>query len=147
MNDFRPAKLRERNPLTHARHRREVFWQITLPLLLGLVLFVGVSVLSALGNSGEVSRGADVALIWLILPLLVVGLIFLVVLAGLTYGLVFLIRGIPGYARQAQDLVALVADKTRQLGDAAVEPIYRLESFMAGVRAAQRGVRRGLRGK
>jgi hypothetical protein len=43
-NQSKPFILPERNPLTHARHRKEVFWQITFPLIIGALLVVGVVV-------------------------------------------------------------------------------------------------------
>jgi len=36
----KPFVLPERNPLTHARHRKEVFWQITFPVIIGVLLVV-----------------------------------------------------------------------------------------------------------
>ena len=39
-NEPKPFVLPERNPLTHARHRKEVFWQITLPVILCALLLV-----------------------------------------------------------------------------------------------------------
>jgi hypothetical protein len=33
-----PLPPRERNPITHARHRKEVFWQIALPVAIGVVI-------------------------------------------------------------------------------------------------------------
>lgn len=33
----------KRNPLTHAKHRREIFWQVTFPLIIaGLLLLAGI---------------------------------------------------------------------------------------------------------
>lgn len=35
-------QLPERNPVTHAAHRREVFWQITFPFLIALIILLGL---------------------------------------------------------------------------------------------------------
>jgi len=43
-NHPKPFILPERNPLTHARHRKEVFWQITFPLIIGALIVVGAIV-------------------------------------------------------------------------------------------------------
>jgi hypothetical protein len=39
-NQSKPFILPKRNPLTHARHRKEVFWQVTFPLIIGGLLLV-----------------------------------------------------------------------------------------------------------
>lgn len=36
----KPFILPKRNPLTHARHRKEVLWQVTVPLIIGGLLLV-----------------------------------------------------------------------------------------------------------
>lgn len=42
-NQSKPFILPKRNPLTHARHRKEVFWQVTFPLIIGgLLLAAGL---------------------------------------------------------------------------------------------------------
>jgi uncharacterized membrane protein len=41
----KPLVLPPRNPLTHARHRHETFWQIIFPVMLGLLLVLVVVVL------------------------------------------------------------------------------------------------------
>lgn len=41
----KPLVLPPRNPLTHARHKREVFWQITFPVMLGVLLVLVMVVL------------------------------------------------------------------------------------------------------
>ena len=43
-NPPKPFILPERNPLTHARHRKEVFWQVTVPLIIGGLLVVAAIV-------------------------------------------------------------------------------------------------------
>ena len=59
--------LPERNPKTHAAHRRDVLRQITLPLVIGSLLLVAVMalvIIAAAGANGEVRRwvnGEDVS--------------------------------------------------------------------------------------
>ena len=43
-NQSKPFILPARNPLTHARHRTEVFWQVTVPLIIGGLLVVAAIV-------------------------------------------------------------------------------------------------------
>jgi FlaA1/EpsC-like NDP-sugar epimerase len=128
----------EPNPVTRKKHRREVFYQITLPLGIGLVVIVFlmiIVVLSTVKGQESVSQWADVALIWLILQSLVIGLVFLVMLAGMVYAVTMLLSVLPGYAHLVQDFFRLVSIRVRQGSDKAVEPILRLSSFKASVRA------------
>jgi hypothetical protein len=135
MSDQPYSTLPERNPETHKAHRREVLWQVTVPLIGGVLVLLALAVLSATGGTEQVSRWGDVSLIWLILPMLLVALIFLVITAGLAYGVIWLVRVLPGYARQLQALFETLAVKVKQVSDLAAEPFIRIQSFMAGMQA------------
>ncbi len=138
----RPSQL-ERNPKTHAAHRREVFWQIILPLLAGILLIlaaVGAIIFSALQPVTDVERWAGVSLIWLILPTLFFAFLFLVLLAALVYGISYLLHMIPGYALLVQLFFEQVKDKVGRVLNASVEPILRINSIWAAIRyASERG--------
>jgi len=131
----------ERNPATHAIHRREVFWQITFPLIIALLLIlglVGVVIFAGFQGLGEVSRWADVSLIWLLLPALVVVLVMLLMLSGVVYLITRLLAILPGYARLAQDFFYLVQVRVKSISDKLVEPVLKLRSFKAGADALRR---------
>ncbi len=138
----RPTHL-ERNPKTHAAHRREVFWQIILPLLAGILLIlaaVGAIIFSALQPVTDVERWAGVSLIWLILPALFFALLFLAVLAALVFGVSYLLRLIPHYAMVVQLFIERAKDKAGQLLNLSVEPVLRINSLWAAIRyATERG--------
>ena len=131
----------ERNPATHAIHRREVFWQITFQLIIALLLIlglVGVVIFAGFQGLGEVSRWADVSLIWLLLPALVVVLVMLMMLSGVVYLITRLLAILPGYARLAQDFFYLVQVRVKSISDKLVEPVLKLRSFKAGADALRR---------
>ncbi len=138
----RPTHL-ERNPKTHAAHRREVFLQIILPLLVGMLLIlaaVGAIIFSALQPVTDVERWAGVSLIWLILPALFFALLFLAVLAALVFGVSYLLRLIPHYAMVVQLFIERAKDKAGQLLNLSVEPVLRINSLWAAIRyATERG--------
>lgn len=130
-----------RNPVTHDRHRRDVFWQVTVPLVVGILLFLALAVgvvWSASGNGGAVSRWADISTMWLLIPVLFICLILLVILAGLIYLITWLLGTVPRYAFQLQAWFRLVSRKIHQGSDLAVEPVLRWRSFKAGMRALRR---------
>ena len=143
MSEYPPSSLPERNPVTHRAHRREVLLQITLPLIVGLVIFLSISVLATLGPDDAVSRWGDASLIWLIVPQLLVCLVGLILMAGLAFGVIWLIRTLPAYTRQLQDLFNLIGLRTRDITDKIVEPFLRIQSFGAKLKALRRS--KGLR--
>src|SRR3989304_73237 len=83
------------NPQAQARHKQEVLWQITLPLILGIIFFIGASVFVTLGAGSDASRWADATLVWLIIPWLIVSILVIGVQIGLIYVVVKLIHKLP----------------------------------------------------
>jgi hypothetical protein len=133
--------LPERNPVTHAAHRREVFWQITFPLILTLLILlglVGFVIYAGFQGSGSVSRWADISLIWLLLPAVVATLVVLVFLIGLVYLVSKLLGVLPGYARLVQGYFSLAQVRIRSIADKMVEPVLKIRSFKAGADVLRR---------
>lgn len=141
MSEFRSPSLPERNPLTHAKHRREVRWQITLPFILGLVLCVALSALALFPSAQQTSVLADVSLIWLITPLLFISLIVLAVLGGLVYAVILIIRALPPAARKAQVFLANLQATVKRIADILAEPVIKTQAFSAKVKAFRRNLR------
>lgn len=132
----RPS-LPPRNPTTHARHRREVFWQITAPLLVVLILLlglVGLVIWAGVQANPEVGRWADVSLVWLIVPVMIVSFIFLLLLSAITFGVVKLIQVLPPYARLAQDFFLRIQARVTGIADRLVRPIVRAKGAAAAAR-------------
>ena len=132
----------ERNQVTWEKHRRDVRLQIILPLVIGILLVLVLAVLVTLGSSAQVSQWADVSLIWIIAPMLVVALIFLAILGGIAYGLAKLLQVLPFYTRQVQDFFLLVRDRASDVTAKMVAPILNYESKKASQRALWRNLRR-----
>jgi xanthine/uracil permease len=132
--------LPERNPQTHAAHRRDVLRQITLPLVIGSLLLVAgmaLVIIAAAGASGEVRRWADISLVWLILPALFFSLLILGLLTGITYLVSKLLGVLPGYARLVQDGYTTLTGKVMRLSDALVLPLLKLKGWAAAARKAR----------
>jgi hypothetical protein len=133
--------LPERNPKTHAEHRREVFWQITLPLAIGLLLLlaaVAAIIFSATQPVTDLERWSDVSLMWMIVPSLFFALIILIVLIGFVYAITFILKIVPRYARVVQLYFELGKGKLSRLSNLSVEPILRVRSIWAVLRLAGR---------
>jgi uncharacterized protein involved in cysteine biosynthesis len=136
-----PSKRRaptERNPITTRHHRRETWWQISLPLLVGALIFVALAVGANFGTNEAVGQWARIAMILLAIPVIILALITLVVLVAFIYLIARLTGLIPPYAFLAQEFFARLARMSRQAADKAVEPILRLNAFTAGLGALRR---------
>jgi hypothetical protein len=140
-----PPGARLRNQRTAALVRRDVTWQIALPLALaGLVLLV-LAVLIVLPVGAPVrSVWADISLIFLIIPTALIGLVVLALIAALVYGLIIVLRELPYYAKRAQDFVALATYRINQIAAKPANLILSIRSFWAGVRKAAAEVRSNL---
>ncbi len=131
------------NPVTMAAHRRQVLWQITLPVavvVLVIVLAAAGVVWAGSRSSGETTTSlwADVSILWLIAPMLILMIIVFAVCVGVIYLLRLTLRGLPLYSRQLQDILFLVSYRVRKASDAAVEPVLRAHSFSASLRSLRR---------
>lgn len=112
-----PPLPKTRNPRTQAVIRREVFWQIAVPvgvLLLGLIALL---VLVVLNTAAPVSTGAfaDVSLIFLISLASLGGLVALALVAGLVFGAGYLLRESPFWLKRVQDFLWAVAGQTKSM--------------------------------
>jgi len=141
MDSSKIRQLPERNPKTYAEHRREVFWQITFPLLVGIVLVfaaIAAIVFFATQPAPDLNRWADVSLMWLIMPSLFIALIILVILIGFVYAITMLLRLTPPYARMLQLYFEVGKAKVSQIANLATEPILKISSVLAVLRRLSR---------
>lgn len=126
----------ERNPNTHARHKREVFWQIILPLVVGTLLLLAALaaiVLSATQPVTELERWADVSLVWIILPSLFFAFILLAILVGLVFIVGKILQAVPQYTYKIQRFLERVTGIITRLTILMTEPFLRIHTFWAAV--------------
>jgi len=135
--------LPERNPKTHTAHKREVWWQITLPLVFGCLLLavvIGGLVRVATDSTTEIGRWADISQMWVMLPAFGAALLLLVLLIGVTYLVTKLIGVLPGYARLAQDTITVAMLKVMGVSNILVKPVLKLKGWLAAVQRARQVV-------
>ena len=138
--DFDP--ILPRNPITHQRHRREVFWQITFPVILVCVILLVLAVL-AVGLSAEsASTWADISLIWMIIPALLFSLLAMILLAAGVYLTIKLLYLLPFYFYKGHNWFLLVNLRVGNIGDRLAEPFLRVRAWKAGAGALGRQMRR-----
>ena len=130
----------EPNPDTQRAHKREAFWQITFPLIVGVVFVIILSVLTVIAatSGGRITQAADAALIILIVPLMLVTLLFTIIFGAVAFGIIKLNNILPIYTRQAQDAFARVRHQVQVGSDKAVQPFLKIHSFFASLNALKR---------
>jgi hypothetical protein len=107
-------------------HRRQLFWQILIPLLVVALLLVVVAVLVAVGSTGSVDTRAwaDVSTIWLLAPMLILALLVTILLGFIIYGLAKLMQVTPRLTGKAQDFFSLLAEWVRKITDILTKPVF-----------------------
>jgi hypothetical protein len=129
------------------RHRREVVWQIALPMLLAAAGGAALMYVSAAGAPEARSAVADVSLIYLMAPALVAGLVGLAVVSA-GCGLLFVaLRELPPVLRRGLDYARLAAARTRTVADRVTGSLTSTRTLLASVRDALAELRAGLAGR
>ncbi len=121
------------NPVTFPRHRRQSFWQIIFPIILGGIVLIALGVLITLGPNQQVSRWGSISTIILILPLFLMLLIAFAIFGGLAYGLARLLRILPAYTHMAQIYTDHFGKMIQNFADKIVQPIITVKSGFAGI--------------
>lgn len=135
-----------RNIEIQAKHHREVLWQITVPFLLGILIIIAAAIsIAVLGTSSSQRQWADVSLIWLIMPSMIITFIFLLLLAGITFAVYKLIEVIPRFTLKIQDILLTIKVYVTKASDMAVKPVKTVNGWGASLRTLFRklGLERG----
>ena len=132
------ARLPHPQHYSYQVHRKQVVWQVILPVVLAALLMIGMIVLISLatfGQGGDVARWAAISTIWIVIPVMVVGFLLLAGLIGLIYVLILVLGGVPHYTSIAQDYVYKARGYIVRGTDMLVRPIIALDSWMENIRA------------
>ena len=118
MNALPPAET-----LSVRAHKRQLAWQILVPLLILVVLVIILAVLVATqAGTAANQTWSNISLIWLIAPMLIFSLVFIFLLGFLIYGIARLMQVMPQFTGRVQDFFILFSGKTRSLADGSVKP-------------------------
>ena len=129
--DFNPRRQTP-NPVTRAAYRKQVRWQVYLPLILILLAFALIILAFYLSSTGAASEWADLIVVLLSIPLILLGLVLLGVTIALTIVLTRAIREIPFYTVGFQQSVAVISIRTKRYMNKAANPMIRMQSSLAG---------------
>ncbi len=130
---------------SYRAHRRQVTWQILAPVILAVLLAVAATVLVSLAaahGTGDIARWAAISTIWLVIPVLFVGLVVLLILVAIAYVMGLAADFIPPYTRQAQVFVSQVEAGVRRAAAVAYRPSSILPVLRHWMRAAFRKIQR-----
>ncbi len=110
-----------------------------MPLIFGVLLIAGLAIFlwPDDSNPGEL---ADVSVICLALPLLLLGLLALVILGIAVFATEKLIHKLPTPFRRADRFMERIESAAKRTGDFTVKPMISTLSAWAGIRAFFRGV-------
>ena len=90
---------------SYLKHRRDFQLKILLPIILASIAAVVIGVLAGMAASGSstaVSLWADISLIWLIMPVMVMALVIAILMVALVYGMNRLLKVTPHYTGLVQ---------------------------------------------
>ena len=119
-------------------HRKQRTTQIILPMVISALALIGMVVLISFAtfkSDGDVARWAAISTIWIIIPILLAGLIFLIILIGLIYLMARALGALPHYTGIAQDYVYLAQGYIVRAANMVVKPVIALEGFIGNVKA------------
>jgi hypothetical protein len=131
-----PKPIGQPSPTIQA-HRRQVAWQIGVPLGLTGLLFLAACVLVILGGSRstfDTGLGMSVSAIFLLLPVIFTCLIFLAISAALIYLMAKFLGILPGYTRLAQYYAHALSQIVAVYAAKAIQPILAVHGFQAAVK-------------
>jgi hypothetical protein len=114
---------------------RQVWLQIYLPLLVGLLALIGLVVFVRGGGIGTASVWADASTVFLLIPVIILGLLLTLVCVALSVGLGYLIGWLPGPIRKGWEGFLRVESTVRRGADMAARPMIAAKGLWASLRA------------
>jgi hypothetical protein len=127
-----------KNHPSYQNHRRQFWSQIFLPMILTVLLIIALAVITgiaAFGANGNSPVWAAISTIWLVIPVMFFGLIFLVLVVGLVYLLARTLQVLPPYTSKAQYYVNRGASEAKRFSDMAARPVLYIEGIIASIKA------------
>ena len=118
---------------SYVKHRRDVTRQILLPVILVAFIGVGLAALSiygAIGSNPGVSLWADIASIWIIIPMMLLMLVILALTIAMAYGLTRLLKVSPRYTGIAQEYALWFNAQVSLWADKIVKPVLVIKSWL-----------------
>ena len=130
----------EPRPRHSPRFIRQVWLQIYLPLFVGILLLIGFVGLIRRSAVGTPSVWADASTVILLIPVIVIGLLFMLASIALAIGLGYRVGWLPGPIRRGWEVFMQVEATVRRGADLAVRPMLMAKGLSASVRQSVEAV-------
>jgi hypothetical protein len=131
----KPDLTTQRNIVTHKAHRKQVIWQIIIPLALAIGVALVLAVLAGIAGTEEVSIWADISVIFLVIPVIIVSLLLLLLLMFGVFGVGKALKIIPQYTYHAQEVISKIEQGICKVSDGTVQPFIRVRGISAALHA------------
>jgi hypothetical protein len=122
---------------SYMRHRRQIVRQIILPVVFSAVLMIALIVwicMATFNQGGDVGRWAAISTMWIVTPMLVVGIIILALLIGLIWLMARALGALPYYTGIAQDYVYIGQGYVKRFADTLARPIIGLNGWLETIK-------------
>jgi hypothetical protein len=132
----------ETNHPSYRRHRRQVWTQILLPILVAAAVIIAAIVAASLvtfRDGGDPGRWVAISTIWLAIPLLLAGVLVVVVLAAAAFLLARVAGILPQYSFKAQTATRRIESAVKRGGEMIRRPQLAMRSLANRVRGHSRG--------
>lgn len=117
--------------------KKELLWQIYLPLFLFIFVVLAVGIISILSTTDNFARTADwanVSVVFLSVPFMLISLVFLAVFILLIYAQYKLIKWLPIQLKRLYALVLRVSAFVWRISDKAASPIVKVNGWSAAIK-------------
>jgi len=118
---------------SYVKHRRDVNRQIILPIILVTIMGVAIAVLAGFGatqSSPNISLWADISIIWLIIPLMLLAVVIMALTIAMVYGLNRLLKVSPRYTGIAQTYALWFSTQVKIWTDKLIDPVVFVKSWL-----------------
>jgi hypothetical protein len=118
-------------------HKKQTFWQIWVPLIACLLIFIFLAVLVILFTTRDVTgdfntKWAGISIVFLSLPAIFTSFIFLVIICALIYLTAKIISQTPAFGQKILRFFYQVQNFVMHWGDKAVKPVVIIKSKWHG---------------
>lgn len=127
-------------------HRKQMRMQVWLPLGLTLLVALALVVLTIVGAVNEspaVNKWGNLSAVFVIIPVLLTMLVFLVIVGAAVYGMRKLLQKMPDWMLRLQLRMVRISLGVRRAADAATQPVMKTNTFSARVKRLWETVVRG----
>lgn len=121
------------NRVSYVKHRQDVTKQIILPVVFVAIMVGVLAVLVFIATffqAGDVARWASVAIIWMVIPFMLLLLVILAATVGLVYLLTRTLEVTPRYTGLIQAYVLLINEQIIFWVNRIVQPILKTKAWL-----------------